>query len=261
LCRERSFREADFITTSEEGVQTYTIHPLAVGVNRTDQGIMTYQKDYGRRIWLPIYAFYLRGGGKHILVDTGLDEFVLPDGAEDGCGFPIHDFETALETVGLTPADIDVIIHTHLHNDHCENDYKCPRARVIVQRIDLDFFRQPHPLDHRYYADLLDGVEVETVTGDVELFPGIEVILSPGHTPGGQSVLVNTTAGRAAITGFCCNGRNFPKVGPAVTPGVHTDALQAYDSIQKLKAMADILIPLHEPQIGRQAQIPTTENP
>jgi len=38
-------------------MKTYTIHPLVVGVNETDQGIMTYLKDYGKRIILPIYVF------------------------------------------------------------------------------------------------------------------------------------------------------------------------------------------------------------
>ena len=33
---------------------------------------------------------------------------------------------------GLVPEDIDIVIHTHLHNDHCENDYKCINATVHV---------------------------------------------------------------------------------------------------------------------------------
>ncbi len=103
-------------------MQEYTIHPLAVGINETDQGVMTYLRDYGKRILLPIYAFYIRGGGKHILVDTGLEQFVVPEGAEAACGFPILEFDAALARVGITPADVDVIIHTHLHNDHCESD-------------------------------------------------------------------------------------------------------------------------------------------
>ncbi len=40
----------------------YRIHPLVVGANETDQGIMTYLKGYGKRIWIPIYVFYLEGG-------------------------------------------------------------------------------------------------------------------------------------------------------------------------------------------------------
>jgi glyoxylase-like metal-dependent hydrolase (beta-lactamase superfamily II) len=237
-------------------MREYTIRPLVVGANETDQGIMTYLKDYGKRIWIPIYAFVIEGGDETILVDTGLEEFMVPDHVAETYNLEILEFEDALAAAGLRPEDVDVIIHTHLHNDHCENDAKCPNATIIVQEEEYAFFQNPHPLDHRYYPDLLDGLKVETVRGDVTFRDGIDLIFTPGHTPGGQSVAVNTSAGRAIITGFCCNDKNFPSTGPAVTPGVHTDALAAYDSIQKIRKMADILIPLHDLRIGALKQIP-----
>jgi glyoxylase-like metal-dependent hydrolase (beta-lactamase superfamily II) len=234
----------------------YTILPLAVGINETDQGVMTYLRDYGKRILLPVYAFYLKGGDRNILVDTGLEQFVIPPGAEQSCGFSLLEFEEALDRVGLRPETVEIIIHTHLHNDHCENDAKCPNAEIIVQRKELEFMRHPHPVDHRYYPDILDGLNVVQVEGDAAIADGIDVIFSPGHTVGGQSVAVKTAAGRAVITGFCCNDKNFPATGPAVPPGVHINLADAYDSIQKIKAVADILIPLHDPAVGRMRQIP-----
>jgi len=78
----------------------YTIHPLAVGFNETDQGIMTYQRHYGKRIILPIYSFALMGGDKKILVDTGLEEFMAPPDLEERTGSPVMSFEEALETIG-----------------------------------------------------------------------------------------------------------------------------------------------------------------
>ncbi|MBA3036781.1 MAG: N-acyl homoserine lactonase family protein, partial [Desulfobacterium sp.] len=141
-------------------------------------------------------------------------------------------------------------------NDHCENDYKCENAVVYVQKAELEFFKNPHPIDHRYYPDVLDGVNVVEVEGDVKIEDGIELIFSPGHTVGGQSVAINTSKGKAVITGFCCNEKNFPEKGPAICPGVHIDAIKGYDSAQKIKNLADILIPLHDLSIGRQKQIP-----
>ena len=82
-------------------MQEYTIHPLVVGINETDQGVMTYLRDYGKRIYLPIYVFYLSGGDKNILVDTGLEQFMIPEGAEEQCGYQILEFEDALATVDL----------------------------------------------------------------------------------------------------------------------------------------------------------------
>jgi N-acyl homoserine lactone hydrolase len=237
-------------------MQEYIIYPLVVGINETDQGVMTYLRDYGRRIYLPIYVFYLKGGNKHILVDTGLEQFMVPQGAEKQCGFKIMEFEDALATVYLKPEDIDIIIHTHLHNDHCENDYKCTNADVYVQRIEYEFLKNPHPVDHRYYPDILDEVNVVEIDGDANIAEGIDVIFSPGHTVGGQSVAVNTSKGRAVITGFCCNDKNFPSTGPAIAPGVHINLADAYDSIQKIRQMADILIPLHDLSIGSCQTIP-----
>ncbi|MEW6387872.1 MAG: N-acyl homoserine lactonase family protein [Thermodesulfobacteriota bacterium] len=234
----------------------YVIHPLVVGANETDQGIMTYLKGYGKRIWIPIYVFYLEGGPEPILVDTGLEQFLVPPEVGETYGFDVLEFEAALATYGLAPEDIRIIIHTHLHNDHCENDYKCTNARVYVQKAEYDFFRDPHPVDHRYFPDLQDENEVVLVEGDREIVPGIQVLLTPGHTVGGQSVVVNTEKGRALITGFCCNEQNFPASGPGVPPGVHINVMDAYNSIQRVKELAEILIPLHDLSIGRRRSIP-----
>ncbi|MBW1814650.1 MAG: N-acyl homoserine lactonase family protein, partial [Deltaproteobacteria bacterium] len=87
-------------------MKTYTIHPLVVGVNETDQGIMTYLKDYGKRIILPIYVFYIKDEDKNILIDTGLEEFMIPEGVKETYEFDILEFEDALAVYDLKPEDI-----------------------------------------------------------------------------------------------------------------------------------------------------------
>jgi N-acyl homoserine lactone hydrolase len=235
---------------------TYTIHPLAVGFNETDQGIMTYQHFYGKRIMLPMYAFAVKGGDKNILVDSGIEEFMTPPDLEERMGFPVLEFEEALQSIGWTPEDIDIIIHTHLHNDHCENDCLCRNAEVFVQKAELEFFNDPHPIDHRYYSDVLDDVNIKTVEGDTDIVDGIEVLFTPGHTPGGQSVSIETREGKAVITGLCCNAENFPAGGGVIVPGVHLDVIQAYDSMVRIREAADILLPIHDLQLGHNTVIP-----
>ena len=235
---------------------TYTIRPLAVGFNETDQGILTYQRFYGKRIILPIYVFAIMGGDKKIIVDTGVEDFVAPDNLEEITGFPVMQFEEALETIGWKPEDIDIVIHTHLHNDHCENDCLCSNAEVYVQKRELDFCMDPHPVDHRYYPDVLDGVNLKVIDGDTEIVEGIEVILTPGHTPGGQSVVVNTEKGKAVITGLCCCAENFPPSGNVILPGVLLNTIEAYDSMNRIRETADIIIPVHELAIGKMTSIP-----
>jgi glyoxylase-like metal-dependent hydrolase (beta-lactamase superfamily II) len=171
-------------------------------------------------------------------------------------GFPVMEFEEALETVGWKPEEIDIIIHTHLHNDHCENDYLCTNAEVYVQQAELDFFNDPHPIDHRYYPDVLDDVNIKTIEGDTKILDGIEVLSTPGHTPGGQSVVIDTDGGKAVITGLCSNAENFPAGGGVIAPGVHIDAIQAYESMKRVRETAEILIPLHDLDVGKKKVIP-----
>jgi len=234
----------------------YTIYPLAVGFNETDQGIMTYQHYYGKRIILPIYTFAIKGGNRKILVDTGIEDFMPSQEIEDQVGFSIMQFEDALATVGWKPEEIDIVIHTHLHNDHCENDVLCTNAEVYVQQAEIDFFNNPHPIDHRYYPDVLEGVNLKIIDGDSSITEGIEVLFTPGHTPGGQSVVVETSKGKAIITGLCCNAENFPRGGGVIAPGVHLDVIQAYESMKRIKEAADIIIPIHDLEIGKKKVIP-----
>lgn len=224
----------------------YKIIPLVVGMNRTDQGVMTYMNDYGKKIPLPIYVFALTGGDKNILIDTGLEN-IMETGENPETGLWVYTFEQALEKLGWKAEDVDMIIHTHLHNDHCENDYKCTNATIYVQKKEMEFLKNPHPIDHRMFPDILDGIEnIVELDGDMEILDGIQVLLTPGHTPGGQSIVVNTKSGKALITGFCANEKNFPKGRPAIVPGVHLDVREAYDSLKKVVDYnADILIPLH----------------
>jgi glyoxylase-like metal-dependent hydrolase (beta-lactamase superfamily II) len=238
----------------------YVIHPLVIGANATDQGVMTYLRGYGKAIWIPIYSFYLEGGDQKILIDTGLEDFIVPDEVLDELGITCQYFEDALAKFDLTPDDIDIVIQTHLHNDHCENTAACKNARVFVQQAELDFMLNPHPLDHRYDPDYMDGVNLAPLTGEAEIVPGVKVFHTPGHTPGGQSVAVDTAAGRVLITGFCANDQNFPSAGPAVCPGVHTDALQAWETVQLVKARWESgefsrIIPCHDLAPAREGRI------
>ncbi len=239
----------------------YRIHPIVVGTKVFDKGMMTYQHDYGKPYTIPIYAWYLEGGEKKVLVDTGEMHPIQSGDRERAIGGKIHTFEEGLARWSLSPADIDVVIHTHLHNDHCENDYKCENAAFFVHEKELARIHEPHPLDFRYLVDYIEDVEengqITTIGEDREILPGIRVMHTPVHTDGGLTVLVDTPDGRAAITGFCVIMENFfpPKEILAmemevIPPGTNIGAYEAYDTMVRVKEMADILIPLHEPRFA-----------
>jgi len=115
-----------------------------------------------------------------------------------------------------------------------------------THKIELDFCKSPHPLDHRYDDYFIEGQEFVLVEDGQEIVSGVRVIHSPGHTLGCLSVQITTGEGLAVITGFCCNNENFPTNGPAVCPGVHLDAIAAWESIQKVKEMGGIILPMHD---------------
>lgn len=245
----------------------FRIHPIVMGTKAFDKGMMTYQYGYGEPYTIPIYCWYLEGGDKKILVDTGELSPLQSKERERSIGGKIYTFEEGLSRWGLSPGDIDIVIHTHLHNDHCENDYKCANAAFYVHRKELERIHNPHPLDFRYNEDFILDTEkngqIKTVDADMEILPGISVIHTPAHTEGGLTVLVDTSRGKAAITGFCVIMENFnppPRIKAmemeAIPPGTHVNAYEAYDILLKVKKIADILLPLHEPGFASVDTIP-----
>ena len=236
----------------------YKIHPIVVGTKVFDKSMMTYQHGMGERYTIPIYSWYIEGGDRKILVDTGEMNPIRSPEREQAIGGRIHTFEEGLAKWGLAPSDIDIVIHTHLHNDHCENDYKCENARFYVHEKELERIHDPHPLDYRYLEDYILEVEeagqIEPVRGDMEIVPGISVVHTPAHTDGGLTVMVETAGGTAAITGFCVIRENFeppPQVRAmemsVIPPGTHMNVQEAYDIMEEIREKADILLPLHEP--------------
>lgn len=231
----------------------FSIVPLLTGVRNPDQGIMTYQQGYGKRIWLPIWAFLLQGEGHNILVDTGLDanELYPPAGFTEETGLMPQTLGDCLGELELTMGDIDIVINTHLHDDHCGNNLSLENANFYAHAKELDFCKNPHPIDHRYDDYFIAGLKFTCVEDGQEVIPGVKVIHSPGHTVGCLSVAVDTVEGPTVITGFCCNNENFPPNGPAVCPGVHLNAVEAYDSIQTIKKLGCKILPMHELTLKR----------
>lgn len=239
----------------------YKIHPIVLGTKVFDKSMMTYQFASGQRYTIPIYAWYLEGPGQKILVDTGEMHPIQSESREADIGGKIHTLEEGLGRWGLSPEDIDVVIHTHLHNDHCENDYKCINAEIYVHRKEIEHIHNPHPLDYRYIEDYIEDVEengqLKIIDKTTEILPGIECVHTPAHTEGGLTIFIDTPSGRAAITGFCVIDENFNPPAEikamemeVIPPGTHVNAYEAYDIMLTVQKKAHILLPLHEPRFA-----------
>ncbi len=244
----------------------YKIHPIVTGAKIFDKGMMTYQHDYGKPFVIPIFTWYIEGSDKKILIDTGELAPRTSIEVEKAIG-KVYTFEEGLAKYGLKPEDIDIVLHTHLHNDHCENDSKCVNAVFYVHEKELQQIHNPHPLDFRYNEDFITDIEgngqIIPLKEDTEVLPGIKMIYTPAHTPGGMSILIDTEKGKALITGFCIIEENLnppPKIlgmgMEVIPPGTVVNSYEAYDILLKIKEIAEIVVPLHEPKYAFIESIP-----
>jgi glyoxylase-like metal-dependent hydrolase (beta-lactamase superfamily II) len=215
-----------------------------------------------------VYLWYIEGTKQNIVVDTGMTAEMLKNANVPGLStgvIHIQTLEEGLGKYGLKPEDIDLVIMTHCHVDHIPLAHKFRNAKFLVQQAELDYHRTPPPapVDPRPCPkELLDTLNWEVVNGDYQIEEGIKVLLTPGHTPGGQSVAVDTVKGVAILDSLCTTDANWD-VPPSLEermevlcPGIHSDPVQAYESLIRVKEMADIRVPIHEPRFAWIDRIP-----
>lgn len=237
----------------------YRIHVLTTAQTILSKSLFLYLIPDPVQMTIPALFFYIEGAGKHILVDTAGEGEELRKNSQFGAPWEeVSSFKENLARVGIAPDDVDIVIQTHLHFDHALNTRKCRNAKVYVQKNEIAQAKDPHPLTaqmYRWFEKEGKNLNYHVVDGDHQLLPGIELLFVPGHSPGCQAVAVDTNRGKAIITGFCSILENFDPLPPlkslvtVVCPGIHLNAVQAYESLWRVKNMADVILPMHEPSL------------
>jgi len=171
--------------------------------------------DKENRIRLSLNCLLIKTPEKTVLVDTGLGEKFSKRMREiyrTGGGRRLH---ASIAAAGTKPDDIDFVINTHLHFDHCGgNTLKkngkyvpaFPNAKYIIQRKEWQNASQPNEKTRSSYRanDFLpieEAGQLELVEGDFEVTPGIGTMVTPGHTSGHQSVLLSSKGKQALYLG------------------------------------------------------------
>lgn len=230
---------------------TYTIKPLHLGeLAQYEKSMHTYRTDYGEKQDSPFLAYLIQGDGRNILVDTGPKDMDLVrknHGHIEANLPPEKNLMKVLEKEGLKADDIDFIICTHLHWDHCQNNDCFPGKKVYVQKREVRYAIDPLKGHYSTYeapaAGLVPiwvsaGNELKIIDGDTEIVPGIKVILTPGHSPGSQCVCVDTTDGVYLVAGDTINlyenweGNDLYEHIPG---GIHVDLAEFEASFEKLE--------------------------
>lgn len=178
------------------------------GVNFLDGGTMfgvvpkalwskKYEVDNDNLIELRTDPIFIQYAGKNILIDSGIGKGKLTDKMKRNLG--VREETRVLESLsslGFIPDNIDIILMTHLHNDHAAGltewqDDKLvsvfPNAVIYVSKTEWDEMRQPNIRSRNtYWKENWEPIQhqVKTFQTQVEVLPGINLIHTGGHSDG-----------------------------------------------------------------------------
>ena len=239
-----------------------TIHPMHVGSLTGEMSTFTYMRNIGRKITFPVLAWYIAGADASILVDTGAPPPAeVPLGADNYEQPPEQSLERGLAGLGVSLDEIELVVLTHLHWDHCLNAHLFPKARFVVQRAELQYAAAPLPVHWRTYrvrqpstrALLPAESKVQVVSGDVPLTRGVALAHLPGHTPGLQGVTVETAVGTYLLASdnvpFYENWEGEPPDLPHIPSDLHVDLEAYFQSLARMERLADCVLPGHDPKV------------
>lgn len=157
--------------------------------------------DTRNRIQLAMNCLLIHAGGKNILVETGAGGKMSPK-LRDIYGLDGPFLDDRLRDHGLDRTEIDVVINTHLHFDHCGGNTRVekdkvvasyPSAKYVVQRGEFEHAKNPNERDRAsYFAENYMPIEaagkLALLEADRAIAPGVELIRVPGHTANMQCV-------------------------------------------------------------------------
>lgn len=167
-------------------------------------------------ILVSVHSFVVDIAGTRIVIDTGVGNDKVRD---NPAWNHLHtDYPMNLRNAGVDPDSVDLVINTHLHRDHVGwNTTLChgvwqptfPNARYLTSRSEWDYWAHaPLNVDQqRMFADSITPVvqagqfDRIDVPDPVEVAEGVELISSPGHTPGHVSVRITSAGETALVTG------------------------------------------------------------
>ena len=208
-------------------MDAYTFHDMELtwldgGVNYLDGGTMfgvvpkalwsrRYEVDENNLIELRTDPILIRYAGKNILIDAGIGKGKLDEKMKRNLGVRSETrVEESLGELDLTPASIDIVLMTHLHNDHAagltqwqvgELVSVFPNADIYVSQVEWDEMRNPNIRSkNTYWKENWEPIQqqVKTFEGSILILPGVEMIHTGGHSDG-HSVIKLTQNGETIL--------------------------------------------------------------
>lgn len=222
------------------------IEMFNVGWFTVPAGVVRAGDDMEEPVRCPVPAYLIETETERILIDTGLH----PERLDSVGPFEPEQELSVADQVDLTT--LTKVVLTHLHFDHAGALSLIPsKVPVVVQRTEWAAGRDEAAIQRNFYLPrdyTGTGREVELVDGDHDLLGdgSIVLLLTPGHTPGHQSVQVGNLVIGGDVTHFAAglDDQRFPVFG-------EDHAAQAR-SAERLKALRDAghtVLPGHDPDV------------
>ncbi len=161
--------------------------------------------DEYNRVPMVLRCLLIEAGDKRILVDTGIGD-KLPEKARRYISLEGHDrLVSDLAGIGVRPEDVDIVVLTHLHSDHCGGNTRFdeagnvvptfPNAEYWIQARELADATFPNERTRGTYfrenfEPLAQTGQLRIIDGDTDVVPGVWTTLTPGHTTSHQSIVI-----------------------------------------------------------------------
>lgn len=181
----------------------------------------------------PVFAFVIWHPKGPVLVDSGVgrghDEI---DTLYQPRHYPI---EETLAERGLHRDDLVMVVNSHLHFDHCGNNPYFAGLPMVAQRTEYELARK-----ERYTVpEWVDfpGARWELVDGGTDLLPGLRVLPTPGHTPGHQSVVIDTPDGVLVVAAQALYDPDEFQTGASIEPEPPDEAETTFGAARLIKSL------------------------
>lgn len=212
-------------------------------------------------VQLPMWVVAATDGVHKVVIDTGIDELQAVVNGPEPLAHQKPEEKTLValkDAMGWNPEDVDTVINTHLHFDHCGCNQYFKNARLYVQRAEWIAAHNPVPSNaHLYYEPyfskkVISYFQWEFLEGETEIYPGLIVIPTPGHTLGHQSVLLDTEQGTVCVAGDVVSVTE--NINLNMETNIVVDTSLVYKSFASIREKADQIIPGHEFRICDRAE-------
>jgi N-acyl homoserine lactone hydrolase len=245
---------------------TYSIKAVKYCEQNVPTPQMFFMSGWGEWMVADFFLFILRrDDGGVMLIDTGVKDvdeiqpFVVAGVGHKGrfrMDMETQNIPLLLRKEGIDLADVEYVFISHLHYDHCSNAKLFPNAKFVVSRTGWHLTLDPpvpamvpdvlFPRDVlAYFAGEARDRLILVDDEEPEIIPGIGVFYIGGHTMCSQAFTVQTRQGLAVFPGdtifYYANLEKNHPVGLAV------DIMECYQAMERVREVADIVVPPHDP--------------